>query len=282
MAHAEALGVRPKRADDFQVMKGKGASAVLDGHPVWIGSHRYLEERGQETPEMHEKLEALSSAGSSVVVIGNNEHVCGFIAVADGMRSNARTHISDLRSAGIQHIVMLTGDNKGTAEAIGREAGVDEVRAELLPEDKVKAVEELVGRYHQVAMIGDGVNDAPAMARATLGVAMGAAGTDAAIETADIALMNDDLSRLPWLIRHSRRALNTIRANIAASLLVKAVFVVLTLLGKASLWAAIAADTGVSLLVVLNALRLLGGDPLKNRDSESAPLGSSVIAESAS
>ncbi|MBI5762584.1 MAG: heavy metal translocating P-type ATPase [Planctomycetes bacterium] len=257
MAHAEALGVRPKRADDFQVMKGKGASAVLDGHPVWIGSHRYLEERGQETPEMHEKLEALSSAGSSVVVIGNNEHVCGFIAVADGMRSNARTHISDLRSAGIQHIVMLTGDNKGTAEAIGREAGVDEVRAELLPEDKVKAVEELVGRYHQVAMIGDGVNDAPAMARSTLGIAMGAAGTDAAIETADIALMSDDLSTLPWLIHLSRRTLNTIRVNIAASLAVKAIFVVLTLLAKATLWAAIAADTGVSLLVVLNALRLL-------------------------
>lgn len=265
MAYAEALGVRPKRADDFQVIKGKGASAVLNGQPVWIGSHRYLEERRQETPEMHEKLEALSSAGSSVVVIGNNEHVCGFIAVADRMRSNARTHISDLRSAGIQHIVMLTGDNKGTAEAIGREAGVDEVRAELLPEDKVKAVEELVGRYHQVAMIGDGVNDAPAMARSTLGIAMGAAGTDAAIETADIALMSDDLSKLPWLIHLSRRTLNTIRVNIAASLAVKAIFVVLTLLAKATLWAAIAADTGVSLLVVLNALRLLAPERMAMR-----------------
>ncbi|GJQ28085.1 MAG: cadmium transporter [Phycisphaerae bacterium] len=257
MAHALALGVRPTHADDFQVIKGKGASAVLNGQPVWIGSHRYLEERGQETPEMHEKLEALSSAGSSVVVIGNNEHICGFIAVADRMRSDATASIVDLRAAGIQHIVMLTGDNKGTAEAIGREAGVDEVRAELLPEDKVKAVEELVGRYHQVAMIGDGVNDAPAMARSSLGIAMGVVGTDAAIETADIALMSDDLSKLAWLVRHSRRTLNTIRVNITASLVVKAIFVVLTLLAKATLWGAIAADTGVSLLVVLNALRLL-------------------------
>lgn len=263
MAHAELLGVRPRRADDFQAIKGKGASAVLNGQPVWIGSHRYLEERGQETAEMHEKLESLSSAGSSVVIVGNNEHVCGFIAVADRMRSKAKASIANLHAAEIEHIVMLTGDNKGTAEAIGHEAGVDEVKAELLPEDKVRAVEELVDRYQQVAMIGDGVNDAPAMARSTLGIAMGAAGTDAAIETADIALMSDDLSKLPWLIRHSRRTLHIIRVNIAASLLVKLAFVGLTLLGRASLWAAIAADTGVSLLVVLNALRLL-------RDSETS------------
>lgn len=257
IAHARTLGIHPGRADDFQAIKGKGARAVLGGKPVWIGSHRYLEEREQETPEMHEMLESLSSAGSSVVIVGNNEHVCGFIAVADRMRGNATASIADLHAAGVEHIVMLTGDNKGTADAIGREAGVDEIKAEMLPEDKVKAVEELVSRYQQVAMIGDGVNDAPAMARSSLGIAMGAAGTDAAIETADIALMSDDLSKLPWLIGHSHRTLRIIRVNIAAALLVKAAFVGLTLLGKASLWAAIAADTGVSLLVVLNALRLL-------------------------
>lgn len=268
MAKAEELNVRPRPVDDFRAVKGKGAHAVLNGQPVWIGSHRYLEERGQETPELHTNLETLSSAGSSVVIIGNDDHVCGFIAVADRMRSNARLHIADLRSAGIQHIVMLTGDNAGTAEAIGREAGVDEVRAELLPEDKVKAVEELVGRFGQVAMIGDGVNDAPAMARSTLGVAMGAAGTDAAIETADIALMSDDLSKLAWLVRHSRRTLRTIRVNIAASLSVKAVFIALTLSAKATLWGAIAADTGMSLLVVLNALRLLARERLANPGEE--------------
>jgi Cd2+/Zn2+-exporting ATPase len=154
--------------------------------------------------------------------------------------------------------VMLTGDNRGTAEAIARETGIDEVRAEMLPLEKVAAIDQLVARHGQVAMIGDGVNDAPAMARATLSVAMGAAGSDAAIETADVALMSDDLSKLPWLIRHSRRTLAVIRQNIVFSLLVKAVFVVLTFAGHASLWAAIAADMGASLLVIFNGLRLLG------------------------
>ena len=152
---------------------------------------------------------------------------------------------------------MLTGDNLGTANAIAAQTGVDEAFAELLPEDKVAAIERLLKEYGSVAMVGDGVNDAPALARADLGIAMGAAGTDAAIETADIALMNDDLSRLPWLFRHSHRALSVIRFNIFLSLAVKAIFVVLTFAGAASLWGAIAADTGVSLLVVANALRLL-------------------------
>jgi Cd2+/Zn2+-exporting ATPase len=152
---------------------------------------------------------------------------------------------------------MLTGDNRGTADAVARATGVDEVRAELLPADKVAAVEELAGRFRNVAMVGDGVNDAPAMARSTLGIAMGAAGTDAAIETADIALMSDDLSKLAWTIRHSRRTLSIIRQNIIAALGVKALFVLLTLAGHASLWAAFAADTGMSLVVVFNALRLL-------------------------
>ena len=152
---------------------------------------------------------------------------------------------------------MLTGDNEPTARSIAGQAGISEFRAELLPQDKVSAIEELVDRYGTVAMIGDGVNDAPAMARATLGIAMGAAGSDAAIETADVALMADDLSRLPWLVNHSRRAVGIIKANIAESIGVKIDFVLLTFGGFASLWAAIAADMGVSLLVIANALRLL-------------------------
>ena len=257
IAYAERQGIRPEPAQDFQSIQCKGASAVSNGSAVWIGSHRYLEERSQETSEMHERLEALASAGASILVIGNNEHVRSFIAVADRIRENAKSAVTSLKALGIDHIVMLTGDNKGTADAVGRETGVNEVKAELLPEDKVRAIEELVSRYGVVAMIGDGVNDAPAMARSTLGIAMGAVGTDAAIETADIALMNDDLSRLPWLIRHSRRTVGVIRQNVAASLGVKGLFVILTLSGHASLWAAIGADTGMSLLVVVNALRLL-------------------------
>ncbi len=146
---------------------------------------------------------------------------------------------------------------EGTARAIAVEAGVTEVQSELLPEDKVSAIEKLVEQYGSVAMIGDGIDDAPAMGRATIGIAMGAAGSDTAIEAADIALMADDLSKLPWLLKHSRRMLSIIRTNIVLSLAVKAVFVALTLSGHASLWTAIAADMGVSLLVIFNALRLL-------------------------
>lgn len=257
VTHAASLGITPKPADDFQALKGKGATAVLNGQAVWIGSHRYLEERAQEDPQMHDTLEELAQSSTSAVVIGNDHHVCGVIAVADRVRPQSRAAVTALREAGIRHIVMLTGDNQGTAQAIAGQTGVDEVRAELLPEDKVKVVEELVARHGTVAMVGDGVNDAPAMARASLGIAMGAVGTDAAIETADIALMSDDLSRLPWLIRHSRRTLQIVRQNIALSLGVKALFMALALTGHASLWAAIAADMGVSLLVVGNALRLL-------------------------
>jgi len=152
---------------------------------------------------------------------------------------------------------MLTGDMATTAEAIGREAGVDEIRAELLPAEKVHAVERLVQEYKHVAMVGDGVNDAPALATASLGVAMGVAGSDAAIETADIALMSNDLTKLPWVVGLSRRTLRIIQQNIWFSLLVKAAFVVLTFVGYSTLWGAIAADTGASLLVIFNGLRLL-------------------------
>jgi Cd2+/Zn2+-exporting ATPase len=202
-------------------------------------------------------LETLAKVGRTVVVVGNANHVCGLIALADAVRPGASQALQALRDAGVKHLVMLTGDNRGTAEAIARETGVDVFHAELLPVDKVTAVEALVTKYGNVAMIGDGVNDAPALGRATLGIAMGAAGSDAAIETADIALMSDDLSKLAWLILHSRRSLSIIRQNIAFSLSIKAIFMVLTLAGYSSLWTAIAADMGASLLVIFNGLRLL-------------------------
>jgi Cd2+/Zn2+-exporting ATPase len=255
--HAAERGIRPTPVENYQAVKGKGATAVLDGQAVWIGSHRYLEERGQEDAAMHRLLEDLSAEGASVVVVGESDHVCGFVCLADRLRPEARQAVDELHAAGIQHVIMLTGDNRPTAQAIAQQSGVDEFRAELLPQDKVTVVEELLGRYGIVGMVGDGVNDAPALARSSLGIAMGAMGTAAAMETADIALMVDDLSRLPWLVRYSRRVLRIIRQNIVASLAVKAVFVLLTFFGYASLWAAIAADTGMSVLVVFNALRLL-------------------------
>ncbi len=259
VAYAKERGVSVPAADEFRILPGKGAAGRVLGTDYWVGSHRYLEERGQETPEVHERLEAMARAGRTVVVVGNDRHVCGFIALADQVRPEARQAVAELRAAGVEHVVMLTGDNRGTAEAIAAETGVDEVYAELLPADKVAKVEELVAKYGSVAMAGDGVNDAPAMGRATVGIAMGAIGTDAAIETSDIALMSDDLAKLPWLVRHSRRTLRVIRQNIAFALGVKATFVVLTFVGYSSMWGAIAADMGASLLVVFNGLRLLRG-----------------------
>lgn len=250
-------GIAPREVADFTAIQGKGANGTISGKTYWLGSHRYLEERGEETPEVHDRLQRLAGSGQSVVVVGNEQRVIGMITLADAVRPESAETVAKLRRAGIAHVVMLTGDNKPTAEAIAKATGVDELYAELLPQDKVTLVEKLVDKYERVAMVGDGVNDAPAMARATLGIAMGAVGSDAAIEAADVALMSDDLSKLPWLVRHSRRALTIIRQNITLSLAVKALFVVLTFAGFASLWAAIAADMGVSLLVIFNALRLL-------------------------
>lgn len=260
VAYAQERSVEILPAEDFQAIQGKGATGRFNGTQFWLGSHRYLEERGQETEDVHRRLEDLSQSGHTVVAIGNDTHVCGIIAVADAIRPEAAMSLQALRDIGIRHLVILTGDNEATARAIAQEAGIDEVYAELLPEDKVAVMESLVSQYGCVAMVGDGVNDAPAMGRASLGIAMGAAGSDAAIETADIALMSDDLSRLPWLIHHARRTLIVIRQNIIFSLAIKLLFVVLTFLGAASLWAAIAADTGASLLVVMNGLRLLQAD----------------------
>lgn len=255
--HAKSLGVVPIAAEDVQMVPGKGVSGRFDGRLFWLGSHRFLEERGLEVPEIRAQLNELMSSGRSVIVVGNDDHVCGLIALADDVRIAASVTLHCLRNQGVKHLVMLTGDNAATAAEISKRVGIDEFYSELLPNDKVLAIEQLVQRYQSVAMIGDGVNDAPALARASIGIAMGATGTDVAIETADIALMTDDLSRLPWLIGHSRRALTIVRQNIAFALAVKLLFVGLTFAGMASLWSAIAADTGASLLVIFNGLRLL-------------------------
>jgi Cd2+/Zn2+-exporting ATPase len=257
--YASRLGVAIEPAQDFKVLQGKGAIARINGRIFWLGSHRLLEERGQESPELHEQLVAMSDAGHTVVVIGNEDHVCGLISLADAVRPVTAGTIAELRRLGVQHLVMMTGDNKPTATAIAAQIGLTDIRAELLPQDKVTAIEELTATLGDVAMVGDGVNDAPALARASLGIAMGAAGSDAAIEAADIALMSDDLSKLPWLIRHSRRTLSIVRQNIVFALAVKGAVAALTIVGFASLWAAIAADVGASLLVVVNGLRLLRG-----------------------
>jgi Cd2+/Zn2+-exporting ATPase len=182
---------------------------------------------------------------------------------------------------GVKPLVMLTGDVRGTAEAIAGAVGVDEVRAELLPDQKVAAIKELVQTRGHVGMVGDGINDAPALAAATVGIAMGAAGTDAAIETADVALMSDDLARLPWAIALGRRALRIIRANIALSLATKGVFVLLAVLGQATLWMAVAADMGTSLFVIANGMRLLHNGRSAMGDAKATRTNSEVSVERA-
>ena len=258
VARAQQGGCPHQPARDVRALPGRGAEATLEGRSWWIGSHRLLEERGQETPEVHATLERLEAEGRSVVILGNERHVCGLIVLEEQPRAEAAAAIAGLHALGVKPIVMLTGDTPGAARALAARLGLDEARAGLLPEDKLAEVRALVEKHGAVAMVGDGVNDAPALAASHLGVALGAAGSDVAIETADVVIMSDDLLRLPWLIRHSRRTVAIIRANIAASLGIKAAFIVLALLGWASLWGAIAADMGVSLVVVVNAMRLLG------------------------
>lgn len=266
-ASNDALSVED--AQDVEVLPGKGVQGVVDNELWWLGSHRYLEERDQETPALHDLLEKKTREGRTAVVIGTDDHVCGLILLEDQIREDAHEAIVALHRLGLK-VAMLTGDNRGTAESVAGRLGIDYVRSELLPEDKVRQVEQLERDVGAVAMIGDGVNDAPALARAHLGIAMGVMGTDVAVETADIALMADDLSKMSWLVGHSRRTKGVIRQNTSFALGVKALFVALTFAGLASLWGAIAADMGASLLVIVNALRLLK-DPMHAEIGGDAP-----------
>ncbi len=269
LRHAEARRVPVRAATMTSAIPGRGVRARLDGGTVHVGSARLFEEWGGLDGEMRHKLEQVEARGETAVLVGTSPvdgegppTVQGMVAIADRLRPQAAEALRALRRAGIRHIAMLTGDNPGTARAIadalgGPGEGLDAFHAGLLPEDKVAAVRELRREHGTILMVGDGVNDAPALAAADVGVAMGSAGTDVALETADIALMADDLSRLSTTIRMARKAEGIIRANIAFSLLTKAVFVVLAILGYATLWMAVFADMGASLLVVLNGLRAL-------------------------
>lgn len=254
---AEEKGIQLIPATSSQNYPGKGIEANLNGKRYWLGSHRFCHEKIYETESVHEKANELEDAGHSVVIIGTEQHICGIISIADQPREEIPKILRDLKREGIEKTVMLTGDNQATADALAKWTKVDEYYAELLPEDKVSKLQALVHKSKFVAMVGDGINDAPAMALATLGISMGAIGTDVAIETSDIALMSDDLSKLPWLIKHSKRTLKIIQQNIFFALALKALFIFLGLIGDASLWMAIAADTGASLVVIFNALRLL-------------------------
>jgi Cd2+/Zn2+-exporting ATPase len=260
---AQQRGVEFSRATNYQARTGKGAEGEVDGHAFFVGNHRFAHELGVCSEAIERVLSDIESQAQSVVVVGHRPHghcvgeVLGILAVGDTVRPGAADAIRALHAAGVRKVVMLSGDNQRTADAIARQVGIDESHGDLMPEDKVGSVRALLAGHVHVGMMGDGVNDAPAMAAATVGIAMGAAGTDAAIETADVALMQDDLGKVAEAIRLGHRALRVIQANIIFALGVKAVFLGLALVGYTSLWLAILADTGATLVVIANALRLL-------------------------
>ncbi len=262
VAEAEARGLAPQMgtAEAVEAITGRGVRGQVNGHRLTLGTHTYVHESDPElgdSPLCAAVHTAQAAGQTAMVMLDDCCGVRGYIAVADTLRPNVEQVLAGLDRVGIAHTVMLTGDNEATARAIANAAGVDDVRAELMPEQKVAAIEALLDRYGAVAMVGDGVNDAPALARATVGIAMGAAGTDTALETADVALMADDLERLPFAVSLSQQARAIIRQNVGLSLGIKAVFLALAVAGLATLWMAVFADVGASLIVTLNGMRLL-------------------------
>lgn len=260
---ARLRGIAFEPAADYESVTGQGARATVDGHPHFIGNHRMAHATGVCNSVVEAKLANIEANGQSLAVLGHAPHgeckgeILAIIAVADTLRPEVGAALNAIHNAGVRKVVMLSGDNQRTASAIAARAGIDEAVGELMPEQKVERVRQLVNEYTHVGMIGDGVNDAPALAVASVGFAMGAIGSDTAIETADIALMQDDLTKVADAIMTGRRTLGIIRFNVIFALAIKALFLILAFAGIAGLWLAILADTGATLLVILNSLRLL-------------------------
>lgn len=258
-AEANGLNFNDIAVEELHSLTGKGIKARVKNEMYYVGSPNLFKEILPDGIDntITEKISSLQIQGKTVMIIGTANEILCLIAVADQIRETSNEVIRKLHELGIEKTVMLTGDNERTANAIGKEIGISEIKADLLPEDKLNIIKELREKYHSVAMVGDGVNDAPALAASNIGVAMGGAGTDTALETADIALMSDDLRKLPFTIKLSRKALETIKQNIAFSLIVKILALLLVVPGWLTLWIAIFADMGATLIVTLNSLRLM-------------------------
>jgi Zn2+/Cd2+-exporting ATPase len=254
--HAKQAATQALEVQDFKALPGRGVSGQIAGTLLNLGNHRLTQERGLSTPALQSTLEGLERQGKTAVMLMSESVVLGIFAVADTVKDSSKKAIADLHAMGVR-TVMLTGDNQHTANAIASQVGIDEARGDQLPEDKLRTIESLAGGQGQVGMVGDGINDSPALARADIGFAMGAAGTDTAIETADVALMDDDLRKIPAFIRLSQQTAQVLTQNIVLALGIKVVFVALTFTGQATMWMAVFADMGASLLVVFNGLRLL-------------------------
>jgi len=256
---AQTKGVAASVMDEVESLTGRGLRAVTMGKTIWVGNQKLMDEAGVIlAADAMQKAQSLQESGKTLFWVAENKTAIGLIALSDTLRKEAASTMSALKKIGVEHTIMLTGDNARSASAIAAEVGLTEFRADLMPEDKLTIIRELVKQYGQVAMIGDGVNDAPALANATVGIAMGGAGTDVALETADVALMGDDLSKLPFAVGLGRATRNIIMQNLFISLGVIALLIVTSLTGIVSIGIAVIFHEGSTLVVVANALRLLG------------------------
>ncbi|MGG0185254.1 heavy metal translocating P-type ATPase [Bacillus rhizoplanae] len=256
-AYAKEQKIPVQEGTDFRTIVGKGAQVNIDGETYYAGNVALFDDLGVSLQEWKEPIQEMQRVGQTVVLVGTNHTILGMISVADSIRSTTYQTIQELKQVGIQETVMLTGDNEGTAEHIAQKAKVDRYFANLLPEDKVRSVKQLQSEGKTVAMIGDGINDAPALATADLGIAMGGAGTDTAMETADIVLMADNLEKLAYTMKLSRKALHIIKQNVWFSLIIKFIALAFIFPGWLTLWIAVLSDTGAALIVILNSMRLL-------------------------
>ncbi|ARN84785.1 4-deoxy-4-formamido-L-arabinose-phospho-UDP deformylase [Candidatus Nucleicultrix amoebiphila FS5] len=251
---------------EYETIPGRGLVGIIDGEHYFLGNHRFAEENNVCNTHVESILHRLEQQGKTTIVLGTKHEVLAILAVADTLRETSIQAIQSLHQLGIK-IAMITGDNPTTAQAIAGKLSIDDIQANLLPEDKLIAMDELLKKYNKVGMVGDGINDAPALAKATIGFAMGHSGTDVALETADVALMEDNLNKLPFFIHLSRRVWHKLVQNITLSIGIKIIFFALALSGLASLWMAILADMGASLIVVLNGLRLLNFSYIRQDES---------------
>ena len=260
VSHAIAAGLEGAGSpvDDFSALPGRGVQGKVEGHQVLLANHRAVHERGLCGPELEAELSKHEQQGRTVTLLANASEVIAIFAVADTIKETSRQAIAELKSLGITP-VMLTGDNLATAKAIADQAGIEDARGDLLPEAKLEAIKDMQARYGPTGMTGDGINDAPALAQADIGFAMGGAGTDIAMEAADVVIMNDDVRRVAETVRLSRRTHSVLWQNITLALGIKSVFLVLAVFGSATMWMAVFADMGASLLVIANGLRLLRG-----------------------
>ena len=263
VAAAQSKSISLSEASQYQSVTGRGATAVIDEHPHFIGNHKMAHELGVCSPVIESKLAEIEGRGESLAILGHKPHegcagaVLGILSIGDTMRPEVSSALALLHESGIEKVIMLSGDNQRTVDTIARQAGIDEAHGDLMPEQKIEHIRRLMANHHYVGMIGDGVNDAPALTLASVGIAMGAIGSDTAIETADMTLMKDDLTRVAEAITLGRRTLRIIQFNVAFAVAIKAIFLILAFTGNASLWLAILADTGATLFVIMNALRLL-------------------------